>query len=121
MNNLNYLQRDLDEKARERDKRFTRFIIFLVLWLCSGLIFVLLGFFLIPIFILTLGIGLILYWLIAIGASITFLVLWIYNLVKWIGLKNECQEIERQLRNYDITLQKINFRFCQKKKTLDNA
>ena len=101
-----YLQQDLDEKIKERDKRFTKFITFLVLWLLSGIIFLIIWF----LSALTLGlVGVLFGWILGLGASITFLVLWIYNLIKWISLKNECQELERQSRNYSS---ESEFFFC---------
>ena len=98
MDNQN-LQQDFNEKARERDGRLTKFIVFLVLWILSGIIFWIIWF----LSALALGwVGVLFGWIIGLGVSTTFLVLWIYNLVKWINLKNECEEIERQLRTGKI-------------------
>jgi hypothetical protein len=68
-----------DEKERIKKYHRTRFIIFLVLFLCSGFIYILTTIF----GALLAGIlGILLGWLVGVGLSITFLVLWIYHLIK---------------------------------------
>ena len=90
-----YLQQDLDEKIKERDKRFTKFIIFLVLWLLSGIIFLIIWF----LSALTLGlVGVLFGWILGLGASITFLILWIYNLVRFLSVNGEVKQLEAEIK-----------------------
>ncbi len=80
------------ERERESKKAYhkKRFIIYLVLWICSGIITGIAG---------ALGAlagaglggesgaisGALIFMLIGAIASVTFLVLWIYHLVKWVS------------------------------------